>query len=124
MPHILIVDDERAIRSLLARCFARAGYQVTAAADAFEAMLLCGANAFDAMLSDVDMPEMDGHELVHWIADKHPKMRCALMSGSSIQCEACPFVGGCKLSRKPFSPSEAIAMVAVTLARSAEADPG
>ena len=111
MAHILIVDDEPMVRSLLIRSFARAGYDVMMAGDAFEAMAIIGANAFDAVLSDVDMPKMNGHELARWIAANRPVTRCILMSGFGVDCEECPFAGRCILLRKPFIPKEAVALI-------------
>jgi len=111
LPHILIVDDERAILALLSRAFSRAGFDVTLANSAFDAMEFCNSKAFDAVLSDVDMPRMNGHELVRWIGDKHPRVRCALMSAFHIECEECPYVGRCHVLRKPFIPNDAIALI-------------
>ena len=111
MPHILIVDDERSLGSMLALNFARAGYEVTMASDAFEAISLCKSKPFDAMLSDVDKPKMNGHELVGWIAGNHPKIRCVLMSALNNECEGCPFASRCILLRKPFVPKEAVALI-------------
>ena len=76
-----------------------------------EAITLCGANPFDAILSDVDMPKMNGHELARWVAINHPDMRCVLMSGFSLECEQCPLVGRCLLLRKPFAGTEAVAVI-------------
>lgn len=117
MPHILIVDDEPAIRSLLALSFARAGYAVTAAADAVEAAELFGSQAFDVVLSDIDMPRMNGHELARWIAGNHPTVPCVLMSAFGLDCEDCPFAGRCVLLQKPFSPKAAVALIARVLSR-------
>ena len=120
MPHILIVDDERSLRSMLALNFARAGYEVTMAGDAFEAISLCASKVFDAMLSDVDMPKMNGHELVGWIAGNHPKIRCVLMSALNNECEECPFASRCILLRKPFLPKEAVALITQILSEGAD----
>jgi DNA-binding NtrC family response regulator len=81
MPRILIVDDEAAICSLLAGAFERAGYDVRTASDGPEALALCAAESFDAVLSDVVMPRMNGHELARWIVARHPQTRLVLMSG-------------------------------------------
>jgi len=62
VPRILIVDDEAPIRSLLATAFEKAGYDVRTAPDGPEAVALCAAESFDAVLSDVVMPRMNGHE--------------------------------------------------------------
>jgi len=111
LPRILIVDDEVAVRSMLAHYFARAGFEVNVAASALEAMEICDAKQFDAVLSDVDMPRMNGHELARWMAVKHPRTVSVLMSGFGIDCEECPLAGGCVLLRKPFRPQEAVAQV-------------
>ena len=111
MPRVLVVDDEPAIRSLLSLAFVRAGYEVRTAADAFKAIELCGSESFDAILSDVQMPGMDGHRLVRWVATTYPTIQSVLMSGFDITCGGCPFVGRCTLLRKPFSPKDAVAII-------------
>ena len=78
MPRVLIVDDEPAIRSLLSLAFVRAGYEVATAADAFKAMQLFAAESFHAILSDVQMPGMDGHSLIRWVAGTYPHVRSVL----------------------------------------------
>jgi CheY-like chemotaxis protein len=107
---VLIVDDERQIRTLLSISLRTAGYDVTLAADGFEAMTLCISETFDAILTDVDMPKMSGHELVRWIAGNRPKTRYALMSGLNPECEECP-VPSSRLLQKPFFPKDAVAMI-------------
>src|SRR5579863_4900347 len=119
MPRLLIVDDEPSIRSLLWLAFVRAGYEVKTAADAFKAMEMCGSQPFDAMLSDVEMPGMDGHCLVRWAAATHPNIRTVLMSGGSAHCEECPFVDHCVLLPKPFPAAAAVTAVAQALSRTA-----
>ena len=119
MPRILIVDDEPSIRSLLSAAFAMAGYEVRMAADGLEAMALCDAEPFDAVLSDVVMPRMNGHELARWISEHHPSTRTILMSGFDLGCEECPLKERCLLIAKPFSPGEAVTRVGQALAQGA-----
>ena len=115
MPRILIVDDEPSVRSLLSLTFVRAGYEVRTAANADQAVDLCAAERFDAILSDVEMPGMDGHCLIQWVLAVYPKMRPVLISANSIHCEECPIVERCPLLRKPFTPKDALAAVAQAL---------
>ena len=111
-PTILIVDDDQAILSLLALTFKQGGYEVTVAATASDAMALFGEDTvFHAVLSDVDMPGMDGHELARWIFRNHPNTICLLMSGFGSECTDCPLVGQCLLLRKPFVPNDAVAVM-------------
>src|ERR1039457_5966156 len=90
MPRILIVDDEAAIRSLLAIAFEKAGYEVRTAPDGPEAVTLCAAESFDAVLSDVVMPRMNGHDLARCILARHPRPRRVLMPGFVFGCQDLP----------------------------------
>ena len=108
---VLIVDDEPQIRTLLSMTLCMAGYDVTAVADGFEAMALCTSETFDAILTDIDMPRMNGHELVRWVAGNRPLMRYALMSGLGPEYEECSVNSPLLLLHKPFFPKEAVALV-------------
>src|ERR1051326_6837133 len=119
MPRLLIVDDEPGIRSLLSLAFNRAGFLVKIAANPSEAMALCDSERFDAILCYVQMPGMDGHSLIRWIADRHPNIRSILMSAYDLQCGNCPHRGRCELLRKPFLPGAAIRSVTHALGISA-----
>lgn len=59
-PHVLVVDDDRRLRELLARYLAEQGFRVTAAASAAEARAKAQSLVFDAMVLDVMMPGEDG----------------------------------------------------------------
>jgi DNA-binding NtrC family response regulator len=111
MPRILIVDDEGSILTLLAAVFNSAGYEVRTAGDGREAVAICQGERFDAVLSDVVMPTMNGHELVRWVAKQYPSTRTLLMSGFDPGCEGCPLAPRCELLKKPFRPSEAVSFV-------------
>lgn len=113
---ILIVDDDGAIRSLLALSFETAGYDVQTAGDCSEAMQLCGSQSFDAVLSDVRMPGQSGHDLARWLANFHPATRSILMTGLDTGCEECPIAGRCRIVAKPFLPREIVSLVDRTLA--------
>jgi two-component system, OmpR family, response regulator RpaB len=58
--HVLVVDDEKMIRSLLKMSLQRMGYEVTTADDGAEALDLFQANSFDLVLLDILMPNVDG----------------------------------------------------------------
>jgi len=112
LPHILIVDDERQIQTLLSLNLRDAGYQITVASDGMEAMARCISETFDLVLTDVEMPRMNGHQLVRWIADNRPNVRFALMSSASnMDCDECPVPSRCRLLRKPFFPRDVLALL-------------
>ena len=113
---ILIVDDEQPIRRLLSLTFESAGYAVKTAGSGRDAMALCTESCFDLVLSDVVMPEVDGHELARWIATHYPETRTALISGLDLGCRKCAYSPRCKLIAKPFLPDQALAFVTEVLA--------
>jgi DNA-binding NtrC family response regulator len=117
-PRILIVDDEPAIGALLRAAFERAGYAVQVAASVADAQQACSVEEFDAVLSDVLLPDGNGHDLMRWILTWQPHAVTALMSGFDAGCEAgCPFSPRCHLLRKPLPPREAVAVIEDALSR-------
>jgi DNA-binding response OmpR family regulator len=58
--HVLVVDDEKMIRSLLKMSLQRMGYEVTTAEDGAEALDLFQTHSFDLVLLDILMPNVDG----------------------------------------------------------------
>ena len=61
---ILIVDDDESMRELLRMHLASAGYEVSTAPDAISAGYLVLKNPPDLIVTDIDMPHMDGFEFV------------------------------------------------------------
>jgi len=66
-PHVLVVDDDRRLRELLARFLAQHGYRVTTAASAAEARAKRAGLVFDALILDVMMPGENGFDLARRI---------------------------------------------------------
>jgi two-component system, cell cycle response regulator CpdR len=112
---ILVVDDEPQIRTLLSLVLERAGYMVRTARNGRVAIALMLAEHFDIVLSDVMMPEMDGHELVRWVAVHHPSTRTALMSGWDGVEKESPDPSRCQSIAKPFQCREVVSFVAQVL---------
>jgi len=71
---LLIVDDNRVNRLLLARAVEQLGHQIETANDGREALEKLRAHAFDLVLLDIEMPEMNGYELLD-ICLKDPELR-------------------------------------------------
>jgi two-component system chemotaxis response regulator CheY len=64
MTRILAVDDSPSMREMVRIALTGAGFEVTQAVDGNEALDLARKSAFDLVLSDVNMPQMDGIELI------------------------------------------------------------
>jgi two-component system, chemotaxis family, sensor kinase CheA len=60
---ILLVDDSLVTREMERRLLEDAGFHVSAASDAQEALALLGEEPFDCVVTDIEMPGMDGFEL-------------------------------------------------------------
>jgi DNA-binding response OmpR family regulator len=77
---ILVVDDERTVRSFLYTCLDRAGYVVLAASDGQEALEICrhSRRRIDLIVTDLDMPRMTGTELANLV-----EMPVLFISGSA-----------------------------------------
>lgn len=89
MARILIAEDEEGVRALVARALTMDGHEVTATADGAEALdVLTGARgAFDLLLTDIQMPMMDGIALALAAARDHPALTILLMTGYAHQRE-------------------------------------
>ena len=64
MATILTVDDSASMRQMVAFTLKGAGYEVAEAADGQEALQLCQGRRFSLVLTDVNMPRMDGISLI------------------------------------------------------------
>ena len=64
---ILIVDDKAVNRKLLSRLVLAQGYQVASAVDGKQAIAMIQTGAYDLILLDILMPEVDGYEVLQWI---------------------------------------------------------
>jgi serine/threonine protein kinase len=80
---ILLVEDDRAARAALVPALRADGFEVTEAADGIEAFLLLGNRAFDAIVSDVNMPNLDGMALLRLVTEKGIRTPVVLLSGST-----------------------------------------
>jgi DNA-binding response OmpR family regulator len=78
---VMVVDDERALRDVVARALAGAGYQVVTAGDGLEAMALMPLYDVDLVLLDVTMPGMDGFECLRRMRAAWPEMSVVFMTG-------------------------------------------
>jgi DNA-binding NtrC family response regulator len=78
---ILVVDDEKSILLLLREALTQWGYQVTCASSAAEALDLLSTELFDALVSDIRMPDMSGLDLLREIKKKDESIEVVMMTG-------------------------------------------
>ena len=113
--HILLVDDDEAVRSVLRRGLERAGYEVREAGEGGAALKLLASAPADLVITDLVMPDMEGIELILALRKTHPKLPVIAMSGggravgpgSYLQiARAC---GAVKILAKPFATEQLLA---------------
>lgn len=84
---IIVVDDEEAVRELLARALRKRGYEVATAANGWEALGKVSQEQYDVMFLDISMPEISGLEVLSRMTKDHPDtvvvMLTAVMSMSA-----------------------------------------
>lgn len=118
MARILVVDDEPFIRTLLHRVLTRDGFQVDVASDGPEALRIATQNPPDLLLTDVDMPLMNGPALAAQIQQDWPHTTVLFISGSCSQClhEAGIHRMSNQFLSKPFSNRELLGRIQNLLA--------
>ncbi len=78
---VLVVDDEPGIRNMLAWELTDQGMKVETAENGLEGLRLAGLNAYDVIISDVTMPEMDGLKLLQEIQKSAPNTAVIIATG-------------------------------------------
>ena len=116
--HLLIVDDDTRIRTLLQRFLSESGYRVTAAKDAAEARQLLASLDFDFIVLDVMMPGEDGFSLTKSIRETSSVPILLLTArGESIDRIEGLERGADDYLAKPFEPRELLLRISTILRR-------
>jgi two-component system OmpR family response regulator len=121
MPHILVVDDDREIRDLLARFLERHRFRVTAARDARDARRAWPANHFQLVVLDLMLPGEGGLELTRWMRAQSdvPIVMLTAMGEETDRIIGLE-LGADDYVPKPFNPRELLARIRAVLRRTAE----
>ena len=119
MPRILIADDEDSMRALVARAIGMDGHDIVTAQDGAEALeiLTREQGAFDLLLTDIQMPIMDGIALALSAARDFPGLTILLMTGFADQRERASNLSAIAhdVITKPFSVADIRTAVADAL---------
>jgi CheY-like chemotaxis protein len=79
---ILLVDDEPSIREVIALLLSSSGYDVSTAEDGFAALEQLSRRLPDVIVSDLNMPQMSGYELLSVVRRRFPQILSVAMSGA------------------------------------------
>ena len=125
VPHILVVDDDREIRDLLAKFLERQGMRVTTARDTREARKLWPLGHYHLVVLDLMLPGEPGLDLARWLrgqAGREGEVPIVMLTAMSEETDR---IVGLELGAddylaKPFNPRELVARIRAVLRRAGE----
>lgn len=124
MPHILVIDDEQAVRTVTELMLRRDGHHVEVAASGKAGVEAVGRTSFDLILVDMFMPSMNGPATIACIREVAPAVPIIAMSGMAVAHDVGPETTTpealCVVGwlQKPFRPADLQHLVAAALGRS------
>jgi CheY-like chemotaxis protein len=82
---ILLVDDDKQIRNIVSEFLSDIGYEVLSAGDGKEGMNVFLDSAFNLVITDLDMPKVDGLTFASYIKEKSPRIPVVLITGGGFE---------------------------------------
>jgi CheY-like chemotaxis protein len=109
--NILVVDDEEPVRKLFKEALERFGYEVVVASDGKEGMKLFKEHPADLIITDIFMPEKDGHDFIFEIKQEFPAARIFAITGKKsfnpqIELDIAKLLGAIRVFSKPCKLSD------------------
>jgi two-component system, NtrC family, response regulator AtoC len=108
LPHLLLVDDEAALRGVIAERLAEQGFEVTQADSGERALEFLGDFAFDILVTDLRLPGLDGQRLIEAALDRYPGIIAIVVTGYGTVKDAVDALkrGATDFVTKPFQFDE------------------
>jgi len=106
---VLIVDDDPQILRLVEKMLRPKTVKLLAAPRPSQALEICANEPIDLLISDIAMPEMDGHKLAEKVLQLCPGASILLISGQYKEVPAAGKQPRVKFLEKPFFPSDLLA---------------
>ncbi len=120
MARILVIDDDDMVVASLRALLMAEGHQIDSANNGRDGLDAITAGAFDLVICDVFMPEMDGFETIRAIHERDPNLPVLVMSGFMFRNSASRApnflamaveLGAAASLAKPFQPDELLAAI-------------
>lgn len=119
-PRVLVVDDHPGVRRALCTLLYRRGCAAEAAANGREALECLARERFDAVVSDIEMPVMDGLTLQRHVAARYPALRHRFLLCSSLYLPPLSGDSAVPFLQKPVRDDDLWAALCSLLATPAE----
>jgi len=100
--HVLIADDDSAIRESLKAVLAQSGYSVSLATDGEEAEQQLASDSVDLLLLDLEMPRRNGWDVFDFLIEKHSAVPVIMITGLADQLDTKKIAGLDALLEKPI----------------------
>ena len=110
---VLVVDDEPIIRELLQAMLCNMQVSVTLAGNGVEAQRKILSGSYQLVITDINMPEMDGIALLRWLKIKKPDIDIVVMTGYDLTRDMLKTIGDTAMECfvKPLEPMKVHAAV-------------
>jgi CheY-like chemotaxis protein len=113
---ILFVDDEEPVRRLFKEALEKFGYKVRIASNGNEALALFRQTPDDLIITDIFMPEKDGHALIHEVKQDFPAVHIFAITGKrffdiQMELDIAKTLGAIKVFTKPCKLSQLLAAI-------------
>lgn len=127
MARILVIDDDRGVRTAIQTVLEHKGFEVHVVDDGRAGIKLVKDESFDLLIVDVFMPGMDGLETIRLVHEHKPELPIVVMSGLSFGSSPAPApdflsmatkLGAVRSLKKPFRPRDLLAVIADCLEKS------
>jgi two-component system NtrC family sensor kinase len=119
LARVLVVDDEPELADLMREMLESGAYEVATAESGAVALELLDTAPFDAIVSDLRMPDMDGAALWREVSNRHPALsrRMLFVTGDTLSPDAREFLASthCAGLDKPFAKADLLSKVAALL---------
>jgi len=122
MARVLVIDDDEDLRTLVKAMLNRVGHHVEEASDGAEGLRAFGKNPPDLVLTDINMPGIDGHEVISALKVANAKVPViAISGGSSVPKDELLLkaaqLGAAEIIMKPFEFEQLAGAVGRALGR-------
>lgn len=111
MARILIVDDEPTLLALMSRFVSSLDHEVSTAADGRDALRILDDDDIDLLITDINMPDIDGIEILNELRRRRLEMPVIAMSGGGLLAkelllDTASVLGAVVTLQKPFELNE------------------
>ncbi len=116
MARVLLMDDDAILRDTVARGLDRGGHSVHQAENGRDGLAVLEDHAVDVVLTDINMPDMDGIEVIMALGQARPGLPVIAISGGGLMSrelllESAGALGAIEVLAKPFEVADLLAAV-------------